>query len=99
VDPDNSWVRPLAAGVRIYVEVEGRPLRRYAVTLQVHSRSGWQTAALFDNAHGHHDMHAYTGETKQPARRYMEGDPREVLPAAITFLVNHWEAIVEAWKS
>jgi hypothetical protein len=99
VDPDNSWVRPLAEGVRIYVEVEGRPLRRYAVTLEVHSGSGWQTVALFDNAHGRHDMHTYTGETKQPAKRFMEGDPRDVLPAAIAFLVNHWEAIVEAWKS
>jgi hypothetical protein len=99
VDPDNTWARPLAAGVRIYVEVQGRPLHRYAVTLQLLTKGYWQTIFLFDNAHGGHDMHRYTGGTKQPAERFMEGDSRDVLPAAITFLVNHWEAIVESWKS
>lgn len=97
--PDNSWVRPLAAGVRIYVKVQGRPLSRYAVTLQVRSEGEWRTVFLFDNAHGDHDMHGYTGNAKQPAERFMDGDPREVLPKAITFLVNHWEAIIESWKS
>jgi len=99
VEPDNTWVRPLAAGVRVYVEVQGRPLHRYAVTLQVLAGFYWQTIFLCDNAHGDHDMHRYTGDTKQPAERFMEGDPRDVLPAAIAFLVNHWEAIVESWKS
>jgi hypothetical protein len=99
VEPDNFWVRPLAQGVRVYVEVEDRPLRRYAVTLQVRSGAEWQTIFLFDNAHGQHDMHGYTGDTKQPAELFMEGDPREALPAAIAFLVSHWEAIVESWKS
>ncbi len=99
MEPDNAWVRPLAEGVRIYVEVQGRPLRRYAVTLQIRSGRGWQTIFLLDNAHGDHDMHGYTEDTKQPAERFMEGDPREVLPAAIAFLVSRWKAIVESWKS
>lgn len=99
MDPDNSWVRPLAELVRVYVEVQGRPPCRYAVTLQVRSESGWQTILLFDNAHGGHDMHRYNRSTKEAAEPFMEGNPRDVLPAAIAFLVNHWEAIVESWKS
>lgn len=99
MDPDNSWIRPLGEGARIYVEVEGRPLRRYAATLQIRRGGGWQTIFLFDNSHGDHDMHRYTGRTKQPAERFMEGDPREVLPAAITFLVDHWQAIVGSWTN
>jgi hypothetical protein len=44
-------------------------------------------------------MHGDTGHTKQPAEGFMEGEPRDVLPAAISFLVNHEEAIVESWRS
>lgn len=99
MEPDNAWVQRLAEGVRTYVEVQGRPLSRYAVTLQVRSEGEWRTIFLFDNAHGDHDMHRYTGVTKLPAERFMEGEPRDVLPAAISFLVNHWEAIVASWKS
>ena len=99
MEPDNSWVRPLTSDVRIYVAVQGRPLRRYAVTLQVLVGLNWQTIFLCDNAHGSHDMHRYTGETKQPAERFMEGEPRDVLPAAIAFLVRNSAAILESWKS
>jgi hypothetical protein len=99
VEPDNVWIRPLADGARIHVEVQGRPLSRYAVTLQIRSPAGWQTIFLLDNAHGQHDMHRYTGDTKQPAERFMEGDPQQVVPVAIRLLVSHWEAIVESWKS
>ena len=99
MEPDNAWVRPLTEEVRIYVEVQGRPLTRYAVMLHVHAAGGWQTIFLFDNAHGRHDLHEYTGTTERPAERFMEGDPRDVVPAAITFLVSHWQAIIESWKS
>lgn len=99
MEPDNDWVRPLAEHARIYVEVQGRPLNRYAVMLQIESTAGWQTIFLLDNAHGRHDMHGYTGDAKQPAERFMAGEPGEVLPAAIRYLVNHWEAILESWKS
>ena len=99
MDPDNFWTQPLTDGVRIYVEVHGRPLRRYVATLQVRFHGGWQTIFLFDNAHGNHDVHGYTGHRKQPDERFEEGDPREVLPKAIAFLVSHWEAILETWKS
>lgn len=99
MEPDNSWIRPLAQGVRVYVEVQGRPLHRYAVTLQILAADGWQTVFLLDNAHGDHDLHRYNGTRKLPAERFMEGEPRDVLPAAIAFLVNHWEAILKSWKS
>jgi hypothetical protein len=46
---------------------------------------------------------ALTGTTictdeKQPAERFAEGTVNEVAPMAIRYLINHWEAIAEAWK-
>jgi hypothetical protein len=94
-----AWVRPLSARSRLYVETENRPFDRYVVALQVLDRGRWQTIRLIDNAHGGHDMHKYTGDVKQPAERFMEGTRREVLPQAIRYLAEHWEAIAESWSS
>jgi hypothetical protein len=96
IDP---FVRPLAADARVLVELEGRPLAKYAVMLQLRIEGRWQTIRLLDNAHGVHDMHRYTGAEKQPAERFGEGSVNEVAPMAIRYLVNHWEAIAESWKS
>lgn len=67
--------------------------------LQVRRGVGWQTILLFDNAHGQHDVHSYTGAEKQPAERFMEGTAREAVPAAIRHIVTHWEAIVRSWEN
>jgi len=67
--------------------------------LQLLTAEGWRTILLFDNAHGQHDLHRYTGFGKQPAERFMEGTPRQVIPAAITFIVDYWEAILSQWTS
>jgi len=99
VDPDKSWIRPLGEGARIYVEVEGRPLRRYAATLQIRVNGGWQTIFLFDNSHGDHTCTGTLAARSSLLNRFMEGDPREVLPAAIAFLVDHWQAVVGSWTN
>lgn len=44
-------------------------------------------------------MHLYTGSEKQPAERFSEGAVNEVVPQAIHYLIDHWEAITESWKS
>jgi hypothetical protein len=93
------FVRPLASDARVLVELGGRPLARYAVMLQLQIEGHWQTIRLLDNAHGSHDMHRYTGAEKQPAERFAEGSVNEVAPMAIRYLINHWEAIAESWKS
>jgi hypothetical protein len=93
------FVRPLNADARVLVELDGRPLERYAVMLQVRIEGRWQTIRLLDNAHGQHDMHRYTGIEKQPAERFAEGTASEVAPMAIRYLIDHWEAIAESWKS
>lgn len=95
----DPFIRPLAKDARILVELEGRPLERYAVMLQLRIQGRWQTVRLLDNAHGDHDMHRYTASEKQPAERFAEGSPSEVAPMAIRYLIDHWEAIAEAWKS
>jgi hypothetical protein len=71
----DPFIRPLGPDARAMVELEGRPLERYAVMLQLRIDGRWQTVRLLDNAHGHHDMHRYTGSEKQPA----EGSNRGVM--------------------
>lgn len=93
------FIRPLAADARILAELEGRPLDRYAVMLQLRIEGCWQTIRLLDNAHGDHDMHRYTGAEKKSAERFAEGAVNEVAPMAIRYLLDHWEAIAESWKS
>jgi hypothetical protein len=95
----DPFIRPLAADARVLVELEGRPLERYAVMLQLRIEGRWQTIRLLDNAHGDHDMHRYTGSEKQPAERFSDGAVNEVVPQAIRHLIDHWEAIAESWKN
>lgn len=95
----DPFVRPLAADARVLVDLEGRPVVKYAVMLQLRIEGRWQTIRLLDNAHGDHDMHRYTGAEKQPAERFAEGSANEVAPIAIRYLIDHWEAIAESWKS
>lgn len=95
----DPFIRPLAEDARILIEFEGRPLECYAIMLQLRIEDRWQTIRLFDNAHGHHDMHRYTGSEKQPAERFAEGSVNDVAPKAIRYLVDYWEAIAESWKS
>lgn len=93
------FIRPLAEGARVLVELEGSPLERYAVMLQIRVDGRWQTIRLLDNAHGDHDMHRYTGSEKLPAERFAEGPANEVAPQAIAYLVKHWKSIAESWKN
>lgn len=95
----DPFIRRLSADARILVDLEGRPMQGYAVMLQLRIEGRWQTIRLLDNAHGDHDMHRYTGLEKQPAERFSEGSANEVVPKAIRYLIDHWEAIAESWKS
>ena len=95
----DPFIRRLSADARILVDLEGRPMERYAVMLQLRIKGNWQTIRLLDNAHGDHDMHRYTGSEKQPAERFSEGAVSEIAPQAIRYLIDHWEAIAESWKS
>jgi hypothetical protein len=95
----DPFIRQLSADARILVDLDGRPMGRYAVMLQLRIDGKWQTIRLLDNAHGDHDMHRYTGSKKLPAERFSEGAVNEVAPEAIRHLIDHWEAIAESWKS
>lgn len=95
----DPFIRWLSADARILVDLEGRPMERYAVMLQLRVEGKWQTIRLLDNAHGDHDMHRYTEVEKQPAERFADGPVNEVVPMAISYLTDHWEAIAESWKS
>jgi hypothetical protein len=92
------FIRPLAADARLLVEREGRPLEGYAVMVQVRVEGRWQTILLFDNAHGEHDMHRYTGIEKQAAEWFADGPVRKVLPQAIRYAISNWERIEREWR-
>ncbi len=94
-----QFIRPLAADARVLVELEGHPLERYAVMLQLRIEGQWQTICLLDNAHDRHDLHRYTGMDKQPAERFAEGSVNKIVPMSIRYLIDHWEAIARSWKS
>jgi hypothetical protein len=79
----DPFTRLLSADARILVDLEGRPMERYAVMLQLRIDGGWQTIRLLDNAHGDPDMHRYTGSERQPAERFSVGAVNEVAPEAI----------------
>lgn len=93
------FIRPLAENARILVEREGRPVEQYAVMLQLRIYDRWQTVQLLDNAHGHHDLHRYTGDKKQAAEHFMDGPVSVVMPAAIAHLISNWERIASLWES
>lgn len=94
-----TFVRPLGPDVRVMVVLEGRPMERYAVMLQLLEDGTWRTVLLFDNAHGTHDIHEYTRFRKRRARPFIDGSARVVVPAAIQYLDEHWEELIRRWKS
>jgi hypothetical protein len=90
----------LAQGVAIRFSRSGRPIERYAVVLLVLREDGWQVARLIDNHQGTHHMHRYTSKDgKQPAEIFHPGPTNAAIPAAIQHLKDHWEAIVESWRT
>jgi hypothetical protein len=93
-----EWFITLDLHARIAVVVTGRPMAGYAVRLELFTDDGWVTVRLFDNAHGRHDEHAYSGDEKQPASGFFYGPPTQALPVAIRLIEDRWAAIIEAWK-
>jgi hypothetical protein len=97
---DHEWIVPLEReGARILVRHCGRPMTRYAAMLQILREGQWRTIRLIDNAHDSHHMHRYTGNLKQDAVPFGVGDPRDVLPKAVAYLVRASGSIIESWLS
>ncbi len=97
---DREWVVPLEReDARILVRHGGRPVIRYAAMLQILRDGRWCTIRLIDNAHDAHHMHRYTGDLKQDAVSFGAGDPRDVLPKAVAYLVRASGSIIGSWQS
>lgn len=95
---DREWIVPLERkGARILVRHGGRPVTHYAAMLQVLQDGQWHTIRLIDNAHEVHHMHRYAGNLKQDAVLFGSGDPRDVLPKAVAYLVRASRSIIESW--
>ncbi|MEJ7894525.1 MAG: hypothetical protein WKF94_17985 [Solirubrobacteraceae bacterium] len=97
---DREWLVPLEReDARILVRRGGRPITDYAAMLQLLARGQWQTIRLIDNAHDQHHMHRYAGETKVEGVPFTEGEPREVVPMAVAYLVRAADSIIDGWQS
>jgi Ser/Thr protein kinase RdoA (MazF antagonist) len=96
---EREWTVPLEReDGRILVRHAGRPVAHYAAMLQVLRAGRWHTIRLIDNVHDKHHMHRYTGSVKQDAVSFEVGDPRDVLPKAVAYLVRASNSIIESWK-
>ena len=72
---------------------------RYSVTLLAWRSGRWTTVRVFDNAHGEHEMHRYTQDgSKQPGEPFHHGSASEAMSAARLWVMEGWEAMVEAWR-
>lgn len=97
---DHEWTVPLEReGVRILVRHGGRPMTHYAAMLQILHDGQWRTIRLIDNAHDTHHMHRYAGDLKRDAVSFGAGDPRDVLPKAVAYLIRASGSIIESWQS
>jgi Ser/Thr protein kinase RdoA (MazF antagonist) len=96
---DREWIVPLEReDARILVRHGGRPMTRYAAMLQLLRDGRWRTIRLIDNAHDAHHMHRYAGDLKRDAVSFGTGDPRDVLPKAVAYLVRASESIIASWQ-
>jgi hypothetical protein len=79
------------AEIRVRMEFAAGKLDRYVVVLVYRGRA----VRSFDNAHGQQDMHRYEEGRKLPAEKFSEGPVQQGLDAALTYLQESWEGIIE----
>jgi len=72
----------------------------YAVVLVARHQNAWHTVRVYDNAHGHNEMHRHTASTgKQPAETFLPGDVGEAMRAGRAEVLAGYEKMIEAWRS
>lgn len=78
--------------VLVRIEVAGGRLARYSVVLRHRGRA----VRSFDNAHGQHDMHRYDEQGRRlPAEKFSEGTVQDGLDAALAYVQESWQRIIE----
>lgn len=74
----------VAAMLSVWFVTDRDEVLEYAIVLLVEQDGRWRTARVYDNAHGHNDMHRYTlTGGKQPAESFQStADAGEAMRAA-----------------
>jgi hypothetical protein len=82
----------------MFTALPGEGVERYSVVLAAESGGEWQAVRVWDNAHGQHDMHRYSGSTKEDAVVAHHASPTEAMRDAIAQAKSAYRRMIDAWK-
>ncbi len=73
----------------------------YSVVLVARHQGAWHTIRVYDNAHGHNEMHRHTASAgKQAAEAFSKASEfGEAMRAARAEVLAGYEKMIEAWRS
>lgn len=88
------------AAARIALRRGGRPIREYAVKLQVRVGGEWVAIRLIDNHLNRHHMHRYTRDRgKQDPEHFPTGTVNQAIPVAIEYFQSAYRSIIQSWTT
>jgi hypothetical protein len=96
-----SYRIPLSpdAELVVWFLTERRQVTSYAVVLLLRDQERLAPVRVYDNAHGHNELHRHTRTGgKQPAERFHEGSSGEAMRTAIGEILAGYENMVEGWR-
>lgn len=86
------------ARIAVRFRLNGRRVERYSVVLVAEIDGRERTIRLYDNTHGHNEMHRYTrSEDKQDAENLGDGDAGRAMREAIESIRDGWEGMITGW--
>lgn len=84
--------------IQVRFTLKGRSVQRYAVVLVAEIDGQERTIRLYDNAHGHNEMHRYTRrDDKQDPVRQPDDENGKAMREAIDAIRHGWEGMIAGW--
>jgi len=97
-----SYRLPLSeqAELLVWFVTEHGEVVSYSVVLTAQHDGVWHTVRVYDNAHNENEFHRHTLlGGKQPAERFLPGDPGTAMRAARAEVLAGYDTMIEAWRS